>query len=71
MKTYKHQVKASHAVVSIQDIPMTAMTNDARSAKFAYKLEDMGDRTISIIGNIAVSDVLEEKITMPFMEKPA
>ena len=39
--------------------------------KFAFELEDIGDRTIPMVGNITVLDILQGKASMPFNQKPA
>ena len=38
---------------------------------FANKLEDVGDRTIPMVGTITVADIQQGIVSMPFTQKPA
>ena len=51
--------------------PNNCQEKRCQICKFAFELENLGDNTIPMVGSIMVTDIIQGKITMPFIQKPA
>ena len=51
--------------------PNDCNSKSCQICQFANELQEVGDRTIPMVGNVTVTDIQQGTVTMPFTQKPA